>query len=147
MARTKKNSNLTNIYALMLLGIGGFVIYKKLKANSDRKKGTVDAGPVTDLGVDDPDGKYSEERGKSYVDKSIYLNKDPLFMDYVTHLQQKLNVIIKKMGGANAFPYYPLKIDGLLGWRTALAVERAFGSSWVPLENLEDIKTLIENFE
>jgi len=147
MARRKKDSSLTNLYALALLGIGGYVIYKKIKSNSDRKKGQVETGPVTDLGADDPDGTYSEEKGKSYVNKDIYLNRDPLFMDYVKHLQQKLNVIILKMGGESAFPYYPLAVDGLLGWKTALAVERAFGSSWVPLENLEDIKTLIENFE
>jgi hypothetical protein len=68
-------------------------------------------------------------------------------MEHVKHLQQKLNSVIEKMGGQAQFPYYPLKVDGLLGWRTALATARVFGTETMPIKSLDQIKWYLNNFQ
>ena len=141
MAEKDKNKSL---YLLLLLGGVGFMVYKKLKANSDRKP-KVDVGPLDELDAWDK-SEYTEQRGKSYIASDLYMNKDPEFMEYVRHLQQKLNIILKEMNAID-FPFFPLAVDGLLGYKTALAIARVFGESKMPIKSLEQIKNLLNNYQ
>ena len=141
MASTKSNKN--SIYLLALLGIAGYVIYNKIKKDKEMK-----ALRDGEKDIDTFDESYfTEERGRSFVAKELYENKDPEFMEHVKHLQQKLNDALKKMHPDTTFPYYPLKIDGLLGWRTALAIARVFGETYVPIKEQKTIIYLTNNFE
>ena len=141
MASTKSNKN--SIYLLALLGIAGYVIYNKIKKDKEMK-----ALRNGEKDIDTFDESYfTEERGRSFVAKELYENKDPEFMEHVKHLQQKLNDALKKMDPDTTFPYYPLKIDGLLGWRTALAIARVFGETYVPIKEQKTIIYLTNNFE
>jgi len=141
MASTKSNKN--SIYLLALLGIAGYVIYNKIKKDKQIK-----ALRDGEKDIDTFDESYfTEERGRSFVAKELYENKDPEFMEHVKHLQQKLNDALKKMDPDTTFPYYPLKVDGLLGWRTALAVARVFGETYVPIKEQKTIIYLTNNFE
>ena len=141
MASTKSNKN--SIYLLALLGIAGYVIYNKIKKDKEMK-----ALRDGEKDIDTFDESYfTEERGRSFVAKELYENKDPEFMEHVKHLQQKLNDALKKMDPDTTFPYYPLKVDGLLGWRTALAVARVFGETYVPIKEQKTIIYLTNNFE
>jgi len=141
MASTKSNKN--SIYLLALLGIAGYVIYNKIKKDKQIK-----ALRDGEKDIDTFDESYfTEERGRSFVAKELYENKDPEFMEHVRHLQQKLNDALKKMDPDTTFPYYPLKTDGLLGWRTALAVARVFGETYVPIKEQKTIIYLTNNFE
>lgn len=141
MASTKSNKN--SIYLLALLGIAGYVIYNKIKKDKEMK-----ALRDGEKDIDTFDESYfTEERGRSFVAKELYENKDPEFMEHVKHLQQKLNDALKKMHPDATFPYYPLKVDGLLGWRTALAVARVFGETYVPIKEQKTIIYLTNNFE
>lgn len=141
---TEKDKN-KSLYLLLLLGGVGFMIYKKLKAKSDTKKTNVDVGPLKENDAWDS-SEYTEQRGRSYVAPFLYLNKDPEFMEYVRHLQQKLNMILKEMD-AKDFPYYPLAIDGLLGYKTALAIARVYGKDKMPITSIEQVKNLYENYQ
>ena len=141
MASTKSNKN--SIYLLALLGIAGYVIYNKIKKDKQMK-----ALRDGEKDIDTFDESYfTEERGRSFVAKELYENKDPEFMEHVKHLQQKLNDALKKMDPDTTFPYYPLKVDGLLGWRTALAIARVFGETYVPIKEQKTIIYLTNNFE
>lgn len=140
---TEKDKN-KSLYLLLLLGGVGFMVYKKLKANSDRKP-KVDVGPLDELDAWDS-SEYTEQRGKSYVVSNLYMNRDPEFMEYVRHLQQKLNIVLKEMN-ATDFPYFPLAVDGLLGYKTALAIARVFGKGKMPINSLEQIKNLLNNYQ
>ena len=53
--------------------------------------------------------------------------------------------MISKMN-AKEFPFYPLKIDGLLGPKTALAIAYAFGEGKVPITKKEQIINLYIRF-
>lgn len=137
-----KKDNKTSIYLFALIGIAGYVIYNKFKKDKELK-----ALKEAEKQVDTFDESYfTEERGRSFVAKDLYENKDPEFMEHVRHLQQKLNEALKKMA-PETFPYYPLKIDGLLGWRTALAIVRVFGETYVPITDKKTIVYLFENFQ
>jgi len=134
----------TTIYILALIGIAGYVFYNKWKKEKEEKELTEDEAKRRGLILDN--SYFTEERGRSFVSKELYENKDPEFMAHVTHLQQKLNEAIKKMG-PETFPFYPLKIDGLLGWRTALAIVRVFGEGYVPIKDKKTITYLYTNFQ
>lgn len=137
-----KKDNKTSIYLFALIGIAGYVIYNKFKKDKELK-----ALKEAEKQVDTFDESYfTEERGRSFVAKDLYENKDPEFMEHVRHLQQKLNEALKKMA-PETFPYYPLKTDGLLGWRTALAIARVFGETYVPITDKKTIVYLFENFQ
>lgn len=137
-----KKDNKTSLYLLALIGIAGYIVYNKFKKDKEMK-----ALRDADREVDTFDESYfTEERGRSFVSKDLYENKDPEFMEHVKHLQQKLNNALKVMG-AKDFPYYPLKVDGLLGWRTALAVARVYGETYVPITDKKTITYLYTNFE
>jgi hypothetical protein len=109
---------------------------KKCKALQDSKR---------EVDVFD-ESYYTEERGRSFVSQELYENKDPEFMEHVKHLQQKLNNALKVMD-AKDFPYNPLKVDGLLGYRTALAIARVYGETYVPITDKKTITYLYTNFE
>jgi hypothetical protein len=128
------------IYLLLLVGGVGYLMYKKWKEN--QPEGTDDR-VIDTWGVDD----FTEANGRKFVDPSLYEKKDPEFMEHVKHLQQKLNSVIEKMGGQAQFPYYPLNVDGLLGWRTALATARVFGTETMPIKSLDQIKWYLSNFK
>ena len=92
MASTKSNKN--SIYLLALLGIACYVIYNKIKKDK-QIKALIDS----EKDIDTFDESYfTEERGRSFVAKELYENKDPEFMEHVKHLQQKLNDALKKNG-------------------------------------------------
>lgn len=140
---TKKDNKKT-IYTLLLVGGVGYLIYKKMM---DKKKKEAEEQKVLEGDAWDQ-SEYTEEKGKSYISPELYLNKDPEFMDHVRHLQQKLNNILEKMKkDGDKFPYYPLAIDGLLGFRTALAIVRVFGKGVAPINNKESIIRLYTNYE
>lgn len=128
------------IYLLLLVGGVGYLAYKKWKENQP-KGGEEEIPDTWDI------GDFTEEKGRSYVDKSIYENKDPEFMEIVKHLQTKVNNVINNMGGATAFPLYPLAVDGLLGWRTALGIARVFGVQTMPIKSKEQLLWYLSNFK
>jgi len=139
---TQKDKN-KSLYLLLLLGGVGYMVYKKMKANSDRNKALTEGSNDVDAW---DSSEYTEQRGKTYVSPNLYMNKDPEFMEYVRHLQQKLNLILVEMD-AKDFPYYPLAIDGLLGYKTALACARVFGKEKMPITSKEQVINLIENYQ
>lgn len=137
-----KKDNKTSLYLLALIGIAGYIVYNKIKKDKEMK-----ALREGEREVDVFDESYfTEERGRSFVSKELYENKDPEFMEHVKHLQQKLNDALKVMN-AKDFPFYPLKVDGLLGWRTALAIARVYGETYVPITDKKTITYLYTNFE
>jgi hypothetical protein len=141
---TKKDNKKT-IYTLLLVGGVGYLIYKKM---IDKKKKEAEEQKV--LATEDAwdESEYTEEKGKSYISPELFENRDPIFMDHVRHLQQKLNNILGKMvKEGDKFPYYPLEVDGLLGFRTALAIVRVFGKGVTPINNQEQIIKLYTNYE
>jgi len=83
----------TTIYILALIGIAGYVFYNKWKKEKEEKELTEDEAKRRGLILDN--SYFTEERGRSFVSKELYENKDPEFMAHVTHLQQKLNEAIK----------------------------------------------------
>lgn len=138
-----KQKNETSIYLLALVGVVGYIIFNKFKKDKEAK-GLLEAG---EKGIDIYDASfYTQERGTSYVSKDLFLNRDPEFMEHVIHLQQKLNISLDKMQ-AKDFPFYPLKTDGLLGWKTALAIVRVFGDGFVPIKDKKTIIYLTNNFQ
>jgi hypothetical protein len=137
-----KKDNKTSLYLLALVGIAGYIVYNKFKKDKEMK--AIQDGK-REVDVFDA-SYYTEERGRSFVSKELYENKDPEFMEHVKHLQLKLNDALKKMD-AKDFPYYPLKDDGLLGYRTALAIARVYGEGYVPITDKKTITYLYTNFE
>lgn len=138
-----KQKNETSIYLLALVGVVGYIIFNKFKKDKEVKE-LLAAG---EKGIDIYDASfYTQERGTSYVSKDLFLNKDPEFMEHVRHLQQKLNISLDKMQ-AKDFPFYPLIPDGLLGWKTALAIVRVFGDGFVPIKDKKTIIYLTNNFQ
>jgi hypothetical protein len=138
-----KKDNKTSLYLLALIGIAGYIVYNKFKKDKEMKE--LREG---DKDIDTFDESYfTEERGRSFVSKELYENKDPEFMEHVRHLQQKLNDALKKLDPSKTFPFYPLKVDGLLGWRTALAIARVYGEGYVPIKDKKTIVYLYTNFE
>jgi len=137
-----KNDKKT-LYTLLLLGGVGYLAYRKFAQN---KRKEYEQSKLTENGDSYDESEYTLERGKSYVSEHLFMNKDPEFMSHVRHLQQKLNSMIEKMD-AKEFPFHPLKVDGLLGPRTALAIAYAFGKGKVPITNKEQVINLYTNFE
>tara|TARA_R110000823_G_scaffold225141_3_gene353008 strand:+ start:848 stop:1267 length:420 start_codon:yes stop_codon:yes gene_type:complete len=133
----------TSIYLIALVGIVGYIIFNKMKKDKEAKALLEDK--TKDIDVFDA-SFYTKERGTSYVSKELYENKDPEFMEYVRHLQQKLNVALDKMQ-AKDFPFYPLNPDGLLGYKTALGIVRVFGEGYVPIKDKKTIVYLTNNFQ
>ena len=138
-----KKDNKTSLYLLALVGIAGYIVYNKFKKDKEMKPFFQDGKREVDVF---DESYYTEERGRSFVSKELYENKDPEFMEHVKHLQVKLNDALKKME-AKDFPYYPLKDDGLLGYRTALAIARVYGEGYVPITDKKTITYLYTNFE
>jgi hypothetical protein len=134
----------TSIYLIALVGIVGYIIYNKFKKDKEAKE--LQEAKTNELEVLDA-SFYTQERGTSFVAKELLLNKDPEFMEHVRHLQQKLNIALDKMGAQRDFPFYPLNPDGLLGWKTALAVARVYGQSYVPIKEKKTVIYLANNFE
>ena len=137
-----KKDNKTSLYLLALVGIAGYIVYNKFKKDKE-SKALQDSKREVDVF---DESYYTEERGRSFVSKELYENKDPEFMEHVKHLQQKLNNALKVMD-AKDFPYNPLKVDGLLGYRTALAIARVYGETYVPITDKKTITYLYTNFE
>jgi hypothetical protein len=133
----------TSIYLLALVGVVGYIIFNKFKKDQEAKRLLEEK--TKDIDVFDA-SFYTKERGTSYVSKELFENKDPEFMEHVRHLQQKLNVALDKMQ-AKDFPFYPLNPDGLLGWKTALAIVRVFGEGYVPIKDKKTIVYLTNNFQ
>jgi hypothetical protein len=77
---------------LALVGIAGYIVYNKFKKDKEMK--AIQDGKRE---VDVFDSSfYTEERGRSFVSKELYENKDPEFMEHVKHLQVKLNDALKR---------------------------------------------------
>jgi hypothetical protein len=128
---TKNNKK--NIYLLLGLGIIGFVVYRKWAESKKDKQLTDESASGTNF------------------DPIALAKKDPEFKSYVEHLQEKLNVAIKKMmppeGTLPKPPFYPLVIDGLIGAKTLAAIETVFGSGVLPLAEKKSVIWLVDNFK
>jgi hypothetical protein len=88
-----KKDNKTSLYLLALVGIAGYIVYNKFKKDKEMKA-LQDSKREVDVF---DESYYTEERGRSFVSKELYENKDPEFMEHVKHLQQKLNNALKVM--------------------------------------------------
>jgi hypothetical protein len=89
-----KKDNKTSLYLLALVGIAGYIVYNKFKKDKEMK--AIQDGKRE---VDVFDSSfYTEERGRSFVSKELYENKDPEFMEHVKPPSVEIERCFKKDG-------------------------------------------------
>jgi hypothetical protein len=90
--------------------------------------------------------EYTEERG--VILPVTYIKQRPRIYGVRKTLATKTKYHTER-NECYRFPLFPLAVDGLLGYKTALAIARVFGESYVPItleqKNLSNNYTNNEN--
>jgi len=102
-----------NLLWLLLLGVGGYALY--------RFKGK--KSPVNEKGNDATDWSQTPNA----FDPVAYAKKHPEFKKIVTELQERLNVVLAELGKST------IKVDGYLGQQSEWALGQVFGTETLPV--------------